>query len=147
LDLVTGLAAVDFAHTMGARWRGRRSGVFGQIASALKPTSILNSGEGGLFVTTDLPDVMARAVMYSGCYMLYDRHIAVPEEEAFCEVRPSTPNYSGRMDNRRRDPTRATQALGRQLADDAMFFTGDSSRACARYQTFVFRNGRNARNT
>lgn len=30
----------------------------------------MNSGEGGLLVTDD-PDVIARAIMYSGSYMLF----------------------------------------------------------------------------
>jgi dTDP-4-amino-4,6-dideoxygalactose transaminase len=97
-----GIALIeDCAHTMGARWRGRRSGSFGKIACFSTQTyKHLNSGEGGL-LTTDLPDVMTRAVLYSGSYMLYGRHIAVPDETAFREARLNTPNYSGRMDNLR----------------------------------------------
>jgi len=97
-----GIALIeDCAHTMGARWRGRRSGAFGKIACFSTQTyKHLNSGEGGL-LTTNLPDILARAVMCSGCYMLYGRHIAVPEDAAFREVRLSTPNYSGRMDDLR----------------------------------------------
>ena len=33
--------------------------------------------------------------------MLYDRHVAVPDAEAFADIRLETPNYSGRMDNLR----------------------------------------------
>jgi len=44
---------------------------------------------------------MARAIMLSGSYMLYGRHLAGPPDEAFAELRYDTPNVSGRMDNLR----------------------------------------------
>lgn len=91
----------DCAHTMGARWKGRLSGTFGKVACFSTQTyKHLNSGEGG-FLTTDDPEVMARAVIHSGSYMLYERHGAAPEAEVFQEIRLDTPNYSGRMDNLR----------------------------------------------
>ncbi|MCS4504461.1 DegT/DnrJ/EryC1/StrS aminotransferase family protein [Arhodomonas aquaeolei] len=91
----------DCAHTMGARWRGRMSGTFGTVACFSTQTyKHLNSGEGGLLVTGDA-EVMRRAVLLSGSYMFYDRHLAAPPPETFSEVRLDTPNYSGRMDNLR----------------------------------------------
>ncbi len=91
----------DCAHTMGARWNGRRSGSFGLAACFSTQTyKHLNSGEGGL-LTTDDADLMARAVMLSGSYMLYERHGAAPPAEAFAEVRLDTPNMSARLDNLR----------------------------------------------
>ncbi len=91
----------DCAHTMGARWKGRLSGTFGKVACFSTQTyKHMNSGEGG-FITTADADVMARAVIHSGSYMLYDRHLAVPGPEAFADIRLETPNYSGRMDNLR----------------------------------------------
>ena len=44
---------------------------------------------------------MALVIIYSGSYMLYERHCAAPKPEVFSEVRLQTPNYSGRMDNLR----------------------------------------------
>ena len=89
----------DCAHTMGARFKGRRSGRFGRVAAFSAQTyKHLNSGEGGL-LTTDDPDLAARAVVMSGSYMLYARHGAAPDEEVFRRIRLDTPNYSGRMDN------------------------------------------------
>jgi dTDP-4-amino-4,6-dideoxygalactose transaminase len=44
---------------------------------------------------------MARAVMLSGSYMLYDRHLAAPAPEVFESVKYDTPNVSGRMDHLR----------------------------------------------
>jgi dTDP-4-amino-4,6-dideoxygalactose transaminase len=91
----------DCAHTMGARWRGRLSGTDGVIGCYSTQTyKHMNSGEGGLLVTDD-PDVMARMVMLSGSYMLYDRHLAGPDAAVFDAIKYDTPNISGRMDNLR----------------------------------------------
>lgn len=89
----------DCAHTMGARWKGTRSGNFGSIAAFSSQTyKHINSGEGGL-LTTDDPDIAARAVMMSGSYMLYGKHGAAPADDHFSRIRLDTPNCSGRMDN------------------------------------------------
>ena len=91
----------DCAHTMGAKWRDTYSGRFGKIACYSTQTyKHLNSGEGGLMISDDA-DVMARATMLSGSYMLFDRHDAGPDVAAFSEVKYDTPNVSGRMDNLR----------------------------------------------
>jgi len=91
----------DCAHTMGACYDGRPSGTFGKVGCFSTQTyKHLNSGEGGLLSTED-PEVMRRAVIMSGSYMLYDRHLAAPEAETFSETRLVTPNMSGRMDNLR----------------------------------------------
>ncbi len=91
----------DCAHTMGAAWDGRKSGLFGVAACFSTQTyKHINSGEGG-FVTTDDAELMARAVILSGSYMLYERHGAAPPAEAFRDARLDYPNYSGRMDNLR----------------------------------------------
>jgi dTDP-4-amino-4,6-dideoxygalactose transaminase len=44
---------------------------------------------------------MARAILLSGSYMLYSRHLAAPEPEVFARIRLDVPNVSGRMDNLR----------------------------------------------
>ena len=91
----------DCAHTMGARWRGIPSGSFGEVACFSTQTyKHLNSGEGGLLTTAD-PEIMARAILLSGSYMLFDRHGTAPASEYFDDIRWHTPNYSGRMDNLR----------------------------------------------
>ncbi|WP_439120739.1 DegT/DnrJ/EryC1/StrS family aminotransferase [Marivita sp.] len=91
----------DCAHTMGASWKGRKSGSFG-IAGCFSTQTYkhMNSGEGG-FLTSDDPEFMARAIMLSGSYMLYERHGAGPAPEVFQDIRLDTPNMSGRMDNLR----------------------------------------------
>ena len=91
----------DCAHTMGASWNGKKSGTFGKIACFSTQTyKHINSGEGG-FLTTDDPEIMAKAIIHSGSYMLFERHGAAPEKAVFDEIRFDTPNYSGRMDNLR----------------------------------------------
>ena len=91
----------DCAHTMGARWKGVRSGNFARVACFSTQTyKHMNSGEGG-FITTDDAALAARAVIHSGSYMLYALNGAAPDEDTFQDVRLHTPNYSGRMDNLR----------------------------------------------
>ncbi len=91
----------DCAHTMGAAWNGVASGTQGVVGCYSTQTfKHLNSGEGGLLVTNDA-EVMARATMLSGSYMLYERHLAGAPAEVFEDIRLDTPNCSGRMDNLR----------------------------------------------
>ncbi|WP_417523801.1 DegT/DnrJ/EryC1/StrS family aminotransferase [Marinovum sp.] len=91
----------DCAHTMGAAWRGVPSGRHGVLGCySCQTYKHVNSGEGGLLVT-DNEEVAARAVMLSGSYMLYGRHLAAPGPEVFERVKYDTPNVSGRMDNLR----------------------------------------------
>ena len=99
---VAGVSVIeDCAHTMGARWDGVLSGRRGVMAAYSTQTyKHLNSGEGGLLISDDA-ELMARAVMLSGSYMLYDRHLAAPDPEVFESLRYDVPNVSGRMDNLR----------------------------------------------
>lgn len=91
----------DCAHTMGASWDGRKSGSFGLAACFSTQTyKHINSGEGGLLVSDD-EELMARAILLSGSYMLQERHGTVPPPEVFVALAAQTPNYSGRMDNLR----------------------------------------------
>ncbi len=91
----------DCAHTMGAAWDGVPSGRQGAIGCySCQTYKHVNSGEGGFLVTDD-PHLAATAVMLSGSYMLFERHLAAPPKEAFAELKYTTPNISGRMDNLR----------------------------------------------
>jgi dTDP-4-amino-4,6-dideoxygalactose transaminase len=91
----------DCAHTLGAWWGEKQSGNFGEVSCfSTQSYKHLNSGEGGLLVT-DNPQVIARAILLSGSYMLYDRHLTAPDEEVFSDLKLTTPNYSSRMDNMR----------------------------------------------
>ncbi|MEL0436005.1 DegT/DnrJ/EryC1/StrS family aminotransferase [Phycobacter sp. K97] len=91
----------DCAHTMGAAWNGVRSGRHGAIGCySCQTYKHVNSGEGGLLVSDDA-EIAARAIMLSGSYMLYGRHLAGPDPEVFEQIKFETPNISGRMDNLR----------------------------------------------
>jgi dTDP-4-amino-4,6-dideoxygalactose transaminase len=101
----------DCAHTMGANWNDVPSGRSGVVGCYSTQTfKHINSGEGGLFITDDA-EIMARATMLSGSYMLYGSHLAGAPAEAFEDIRLDTPNCSGRMDNLR------AAILRPQLAD------------------------------
>ncbi|MGI9478404.1 MAG: DegT/DnrJ/EryC1/StrS family aminotransferase [Hyphomicrobiaceae bacterium] len=89
----------DCAHTMGARWKGVRSGNFGHVACFSTQTyKHINSGEGGLLTTNDA-ELASRATVMSGSYMLYSGHGAIPDEEVFQQTRLDSPNCSARLDN------------------------------------------------
>lgn len=91
----------DCAHTMGASWEGVASGRHGAVGCySCQTYKHVNSGEGGFLISDD-PEIMARAIILSGSYMLYERHKAAPPAEAFEAVKYVTPNISGRMDNLR----------------------------------------------
>ena len=91
----------DCAHTMGASWNNTRSGNFGTVSCFSTQTyKHLNSGEGGL-ITTNSEAIIARAIILSGSYMLYHKHILSPEEKFFDTIKFENPNCSARMDNLR----------------------------------------------
>jgi dTDP-4-amino-4,6-dideoxygalactose transaminase len=89
----------DCAHTMGARWDSKYTGTFGSIGCfSLQSYKHANAGEGGLLVTDD-PDTAAKAILYSGSYMLYVQHKARPDICYFEKYRGVIPNFSMRMSN------------------------------------------------
>lgn len=97
-----GIAVIeDCAHTMGAHWRDVPSGRHGLAAAySCQTYKHINSGEGGFLVTDD-EELAARAIILSGSYMLYERHLAAPAPDTFAQIKYDTPNVSGRMDNLR----------------------------------------------
>ena len=91
----------DCAHTMGASFDGDKSGTHGALACFSTQTyKHINSGEGG-FITSDNEDLMAKCIVLSGSYMLYQRHQAAPAAAVIDKIKLQTPNCSGRMDNLR----------------------------------------------
>ena len=91
----------DCAHTMGAAWNGVPSGRHGLVGCySMQTYKHINAGEGG-FIVSDDAEIMARAVLLSGSYMLYSKHLAAPPPQAFADLRLDVPNISGRMDNLR----------------------------------------------
>ncbi|MDG1183153.1 MAG: DegT/DnrJ/EryC1/StrS family aminotransferase [Tateyamaria sp.] len=115
----------DCAHTMGAAWNGVPSGRHGAIGCySCQTYKHVNAGEGGLLVTDD-PHLAATSVMLSGSYMLFERHLAAPPVEAFADLKYTTPNISGRMDNLR------AAILRPQVADLDTQCTRWNARYCA----------------
>ena len=89
----------DCAHTVGCRWGGKYTGTFGRAGCYSSQTyKHMNSGEGGLLVT-DEEDVIAKAILFSGSYMFYERHISRPPLEVFERYKNQIPNFSLRMSN------------------------------------------------
>ena len=89
----------DCAHTMGAKWDGQYTGTWGRVGCFSAQTyKHINSGEGGLLVTDD-DDVVAQAILMSGCYMMYDQHLSKPSSDVFERWKYLTPNFSMRMSN------------------------------------------------
>ena len=110
---------------MGASWNGVPSGRWGAFGCYSTQTyKHINSGEGGLLIGCD-PEAMARAIILSGSYMLYGKHLAAPDPNVFEQVKYLTPNISGRMDNLR------AAILRPQLAD----LETQVSRWAERYRT------------
>jgi dTDP-4-amino-4,6-dideoxygalactose transaminase len=89
----------DCAHTVGCHWGETFTGRFGKVGCYSSQTyKHINSGEGGLLVTDD-DDIIARAILYSGSYMLYERHISRPPVEVFDRYKKIIPNFSLRLTN------------------------------------------------
>lgn len=119
----------DCAHTMGATFNGQKSGSHGVMACFSTQTyKHVNSGEGGL-LTSDDDEMMARAIVLSGSYMLFERHVAAPSVEVFDQIKLTTPNCSGRMDNLRaailRPQLKALDANGRRWNERYNAFAGE----------------------
>ena len=89
----------DCAHTMGASWNGTFTGRFGAVGCFSTQTfKHINSGEGGILITDD-DEMAAKAILYSGSYMLYGQHQSSPPKEVFDRLRKHIPNFSMRMSN------------------------------------------------
>jgi len=88
----------DCAHSIGVKWNGKHTGHHGRIAAISSQSyKMLNSGEGGFFLTND-PVVGAKAAVYAGAYeRLSTKHITVPDVEVFGDLPNELPNYSLRM--------------------------------------------------
>ncbi|MGB1915083.1 MAG: DegT/DnrJ/EryC1/StrS family aminotransferase, partial [Paracoccaceae bacterium] len=58
----------DAAHSLGTTWNGKKIGTIGDIGCfSFQSYKMLNSGEGGIFITDD-PELFAKAVIMSGAY-------------------------------------------------------------------------------
>jgi len=90
----------DCAHSLGVRWQDKHTGHVG-IACAISSQSykMINSGEGGFFLTDDAL-MAAKCAVYAGAYEgLASKHVTVPGPEVFGDLPKELPNYSVRMSN------------------------------------------------
>ena len=79
-------------------WDGVQLGRSASVACySSQSAKVINSGEGGFFMTDD-DELAARAACYAGCYeQLYLQHVVAPPAAVFDRVKFETPNYSLRM--------------------------------------------------
>mmetsp|Transcript_27785 Transcript_27785/g.41103 ORF Transcript_27785/g.41103 Transcript_27785/m.41103 type:complete len:440 (+) Transcript_27785:53-1372(+) len=90
----------DCAHSLGVRWQGKHTGHMGRAcAISSQSYKMINSGEGGFFLTDD-PEMAAQCAVYAGAYEgLSSKHTTVPGPEYFETLPTEIPNYSLRMSN------------------------------------------------
>jgi len=88
----------DCAHALGVMWDGVQLGRSASVACySSQSAKVINSGEGGFFMTDD-DELAAKAACYAGCYeQLYLQHVVAPPAAVFDRVKFETPNYSLRM--------------------------------------------------
>merc|ERR1711899_649670 len=69
----------DCAHTLRCKLGSKNLGNFGDIACySLQTNKLINCGEGG-FLCTDCPYTISKAIVYSGSYANYGRHLSGPD--------------------------------------------------------------------
>ena len=111
----------DCAHTMGASWRGVKSGNFEKVAAFSTQTyKHMNSGEGGILTTND-PKSQPVLLCLQGltCFMAVMGRSLM---EIFQKVRLESPNYSGRMDHWRLLSFAHNCQILMRISGDGMFF-------------------------
>lgn len=88
----------DCAHSLGVYWKGKHTGHKGKAACISSQSyKMINSGEGGFFLTDD-PEMAAKTAVYAGAYEgLASKHTTVPGPEVFGDLPKQLPNYSLRM--------------------------------------------------
>jgi dTDP-4-amino-4,6-dideoxygalactose transaminase len=90
----------DCAHSLGVRWQDKHTGHIGRAcAISSQSYKMINSGEGGFFLTDDA-EMAAKTAVYAGAYEgLASKHVTVPGPEVFGDLPNMLPNYSVRMSN------------------------------------------------
>jgi dTDP-4-amino-4,6-dideoxygalactose transaminase len=88
----------DCAHSLGVFWNGKHTGHKGKAcAISSQSYKMINSGEGGFFLTDDA-EMAAKCAVYAGAYEgLASKHTTVPGPEVFGDLPKQLPNYSLRM--------------------------------------------------
>lgn len=91
----------DAAHSLGVKFDGQLTGRFGRAAAfSFQSYKLLDAGEGGLLVTDDV-DLMARALIHSGCYEENFRKDGFASDllDSLTALANALPTYNFRMSN------------------------------------------------
>jgi dTDP-4-amino-4,6-dideoxygalactose transaminase len=96
----------DCAHSLGVQWTDTDSdkathiGHHGAAACfSAQSNKLINSGEGGLLVTNNA-EIATYAILAAGSYeLLYQQHLARPDDALFEKMKRNVPNFSLRMSN------------------------------------------------
>lgn len=96
----------DCAHSLGVTWQNEDDpepihiGHHGVAACfSAQSNKLINAGEGGILVTNS-EEIAAYSTLAAGSYeLLYQQHIARPDDEIFEEIKLDVPNFSLRMNN------------------------------------------------
>lgn len=91
----------DAAHSLGVKFDGQLTGRFGRAAAfSFQSYKLLDAGEGGLLVTDDV-NLMARALIHSGCYEENFRKDGFTNDLLDCltALANALPTYNFRMSN------------------------------------------------
>jgi len=96
----------DCAHSLGVKWQDEGSEVSHHIGHhgaaacfSAQSNKLINAGEGGMLVTDD-PELAAHCILAAGSYeLLYQQHLARPDDDVFEKIKLRIPNYSLRMNN------------------------------------------------
>ena len=69
----------DCAHTLGSKYQSKALGTLGDIGVfSLQTNKLINCGEGG-FLCTNCPYIISRAIVFSGSYGHFGKHISRPD--------------------------------------------------------------------
>lgn len=91
----------DAAHSLGVKFKGQLTGRFGRAAAfSFQSYKLLDAGEGGLLVTDDV-NLMARALIHSGCYEENFRKDGFASDllDSLTTLANALPTYNFRMSN------------------------------------------------
>ena len=96
----------DCAHSLGVTWQNNGEDEINHIGHhgaaacfSAQSNKLINSGEGGILVTNDA-EIAAYSILAAGSYeLLYQQHIARPDDAIFEKIKRDIPNFSLRMNN------------------------------------------------
>ena len=89
----------DCAHSIGARWDGKKTGTFGLTAAfSMQSYKMLDAGEGGMLVTNS-DEIAVKAILYAGSYELNWKSHFLKLDSLMKKYQTKIPNFNVRMSN------------------------------------------------